>query len=409
MMMNADVQAVYNVQSRFIDFWDNRVIRVRRCMNDPQAVFISVEIDDIVLGFVKIMSDIVDADIVKDFWFWKVYEFRLANYRLKLTTSIYRYQYQLTGKCFTFQVIADNFRSFKAKVVKVIVVDDVRVALKLQQQPASLKRSKKEYLSDNHLERTRKLVRLVPGRYILAVIISTFELVKGVRFEFFRQPNLFDSDIVFKDWITKPSSMLHLKVIVENWFSNHVQLAVLGSIPHSRISFIASQFHFELLTASQVFEERTCIITFQILLRRAVWTWTLRWANIFVALNWWRESRHNWLVTIRQRATEFALSSQTERDFANPHRVLAYAMISSVIAIVDVVNSQWGVEAVTVMISRNLEFSLYISSLSLRVSCMGYDAILWSIVLYNGICTNIISFPIKQWLRKSFRLRKKKK
>lgn len=37
---------------------------------------------------------------------------------------------QLTNGSLTFQIIANNFRTIKTKVVKVAVVDDVSVALK---------------------------------------------------------------------------------------------------------------------------------------------------------------------------------------------------------------------------------------------------------------------------------------
>lgn len=55
-MMNADVETVYNIQCRFIDFRNDRMIRLRTRVDNPQAIVVSVEIDDIELCCVKSLS-----------------------------------------------------------------------------------------------------------------------------------------------------------------------------------------------------------------------------------------------------------------------------------------------------------------------------------------------------------------
>lgn len=64
MMMNTDIQAIYDVQCRFINFRDDRMIGVRRCMDYPQAIVVSVEIYDVVFCRVERLSAV---DVLKDF------------------------------------------------------------------------------------------------------------------------------------------------------------------------------------------------------------------------------------------------------------------------------------------------------------------------------------------------------
>lgn len=63
-MMNADVQAVHDLQSCLVEFWNNRVIRVGSCMNNPQTIVIGVEINHVVFCGVKILSAV---DVLYDF------------------------------------------------------------------------------------------------------------------------------------------------------------------------------------------------------------------------------------------------------------------------------------------------------------------------------------------------------
>jgi hypothetical protein len=49
MMVNADIQAVDNRHTRFVDFRNNRVIRFRRRMNDPDPIVVGIEINHAVV------------------------------------------------------------------------------------------------------------------------------------------------------------------------------------------------------------------------------------------------------------------------------------------------------------------------------------------------------------------------
>lgn len=62
MVVHANVQAVHGLQCRLVDFRDNGVVGVGRCMNNPQSIVVGIEIDDVVLGRVEILSyvDILD-------------------------------------------------------------------------------------------------------------------------------------------------------------------------------------------------------------------------------------------------------------------------------------------------------------------------------------------------------------
>lgn len=64
MVVHADVQAVHDFQRRFVDFRDNRVVGVGRRMDDPQSVVVRVEIDDVVLCRVEVLSYV---DVLDDF------------------------------------------------------------------------------------------------------------------------------------------------------------------------------------------------------------------------------------------------------------------------------------------------------------------------------------------------------
>lgn len=63
-MINTDIQAIHDVQCRFINFRDDRVVGIRRRMNYPQAVLISVEINDVIIRTIKHLSAV---DCLKDF------------------------------------------------------------------------------------------------------------------------------------------------------------------------------------------------------------------------------------------------------------------------------------------------------------------------------------------------------
>lgn len=62
--MDAYVEAVHDVQSRFINFRDDCVVGFGRCMNNPQSIIVRVKIDDVELCGVKILSRV---DVLDDF------------------------------------------------------------------------------------------------------------------------------------------------------------------------------------------------------------------------------------------------------------------------------------------------------------------------------------------------------
>lgn len=66
--MDADVEAVDDVQSRFIDFRDDRVVGIGRRMNNPQSIIVRVKINDVELCGVKILSCV---DVLNDFACYK--------------------------------------------------------------------------------------------------------------------------------------------------------------------------------------------------------------------------------------------------------------------------------------------------------------------------------------------------
>jgi hypothetical protein len=55
MMVNADVQAVDNRHTRFVDLRNNRVIRFRRRMNDPDPIVVGIEINHAVVRRVEML------------------------------------------------------------------------------------------------------------------------------------------------------------------------------------------------------------------------------------------------------------------------------------------------------------------------------------------------------------------
>lgn len=64
MMMNTDIQAVYDVQCGFVNFRDDRVIGVGRRVNYPQAIVVSIKINNVVLRRIQQLSAV---DVLKDF------------------------------------------------------------------------------------------------------------------------------------------------------------------------------------------------------------------------------------------------------------------------------------------------------------------------------------------------------
>lgn len=63
-VVDADVQAVHDFQRRFVNFRDNGVIRVGRRMDNPQSIVIRIEINDVVLCRVEVLSYV---DVLEDF------------------------------------------------------------------------------------------------------------------------------------------------------------------------------------------------------------------------------------------------------------------------------------------------------------------------------------------------------
>lgn len=56
LMVHADVHAVRDLQSGFVDFRDDGVIGVGRGVDDPQAVVVGVEVDYVVLSCVQVLT-----------------------------------------------------------------------------------------------------------------------------------------------------------------------------------------------------------------------------------------------------------------------------------------------------------------------------------------------------------------
>lgn len=63
-MMHADVHAVHDVQSGFVDFRDDCVIWIGSGVNDPQAIVVGIKVNHIVLSGVQVVSAV---DVFKNF------------------------------------------------------------------------------------------------------------------------------------------------------------------------------------------------------------------------------------------------------------------------------------------------------------------------------------------------------